>query len=102
MSFKDPKTGKGFEIDMGESISFLTEDKNERTIHAKPLDCQKDIALTVHVTHLINNINALRQRQLATDKNFQTSIPALKKTSLDEARKSNMQMGNFKLNLPVV
>ncbi|AZQ59835.1 hypothetical protein EJ994_13890 [Maribacter sp. MJ134] len=101
MSFKDPKTGKGLEIDMSESISFLTENKSERTIHAKPLDYKKDIALTIYVTHLINNIIALRQRQLTTAKNFQTSISALKKTSLDEARKSNIQMGNFKLNLPI-
>ena len=101
ISFKDLKTGKGFEIDMSESISFLTENKVERTIHAKPLDYKKDIALTVYVTHLINNIIAIRQRQLTTSKNFKTSMSAFKRTSLDKASKANIQMGNFKLNLPI-
>lgn len=104
MVLSDPKTkNQELNIDMVDSLTFQTKTNGIRTLHAKPLDYKKDIALTLYISNMIHNIIVLRRRKFKSpSKEGMTEVIAFKKTALDKARKANMQMGNFKLNLPIV
>ena len=101
LTLGNPETSH-IKFDMIDSITFQTQDKTTRTLHTKPLDYARDIALTLYISNMIHNIIVLRRsKQKPPLKQESTSVMAFKKDSLDKARKANIQFGNIKLNFPI-